>query len=189
MGADLTPEEFVKAFGDLSPDDRLRLTLIERPLLWGTSFGKGDLLNESICRTLLGRRRCPREVPVVAYLVEVMRSLASHGREREKRMVLSAEPGEFTSPTSSGFGSMPRAASPEDALIEKEEAAEAITMEVMLALFEDDAEATAVLRGLEDGLKGKPLRDRTGLDQVRLDYARKRIKRALIARFPGGWRR
>jgi len=189
VSADLSPEEFRTAFEGLSPDNRLKLTLIERPLLRGTSFRSNDILNEAVCRTLLGRRRCPREVPVMAFLVEVMRSIASHEREREKRMVSSSEVGEFGTPAPVGLGAMSRAASAEDMLIEMEEAAGAITMKDILALFEDDAEATAVLRGLDNDLKGKGLRERTGLDQGRLDYAKKRIKKVLLARFPEGWRR
>lgn len=189
MSVDLDPEEFRAAVDALSPDDRLKLTLIERPFLRGTSLRKDDLLNEAVCRTLLGKRNCPRHVPVMAFLIKVMRSLASHERTRRKKEASTDDVEAVEARVASGLGTLPRAASAEEALIEAQERAEDIGMDDILALFEDDAEATAVLRGLNEDLKGKGLRERTGLDQGRLDYAKKRIKKVLLARYPNGWRR
>ncbi|MGT2488190.1 hypothetical protein ACU4GA_24135 [Methylobacterium oryzae CBMB20] len=82
MGDDLSPEEFGAAYCDLSRDDRKKLVVIAKRLCGGTTLNPGDLLNEAICRTLLGTRQCGRELNIVAYLVGVMRSLVSHERER-----------------------------------------------------------------------------------------------------------
>ncbi len=58
MGDDLSPEEFGAAYRDLSRDDRKKLVVIAKRLCGGTTLNPGDLLNEAICRTLLGTRQC-----------------------------------------------------------------------------------------------------------------------------------
>lgn len=189
MGADLDPTEFGAAFEALSRDDRLKLTLIERSFLGGTTLRTGDLLNEAVCRTLLGRRNCPRHVPVMAFLVETMRSLCSHERAKAKKSVSAADIEAVEARVQVGSGVLPRAPSAEDALIEAQETRETIEMDEILAMFADDKEARDVLDGLGQGLKGKELRDHAGLDQGRLDYAKKRIRKVLFARFSNGWGR
>ncbi len=52
--------------------------------------------------------------------------------------------------------------------------------------FEDDPEAQLVLMGWAEGLRGAPLREATGLDQARLDYAAKRIRTRMRKLYPQG---
>lgn len=186
MGDDLSPEEFGDAYRNLSRDDREKLGFFAKRFCGGTTLSPGDLLNEAVCRTLLGRRQCGRELNVVAYLVGVMRSLVSHERERQRRSVSTDDAEEVDAHMRARLGEKPRAGSLEDAIIEAQERAR--TVVEVFEMFRDRPEELAVLEALREGLSGKALRERTGLDQGDLDYAKKRIRKALSLRYPKGWR-
>jgi hypothetical protein len=64
----------------LSSEDKVRLRLLERMRLGGTDYSEGMLLHDAMCQALLGERRCPRKLSMVAFLAMTMRSLASHRR-------------------------------------------------------------------------------------------------------------
>lgn len=174
----LRADEIGPAFDGLSGDDKLKLYAIEWHLLGGTGLGKGDLLREAICRALDGERNCPRDIPFMAFLVMAMKSIASHAREKHRRTVACADPPEPTSMDGSGAATTP---SPEDALVA------ASVLHEIHAHFEDDEEATLVLMGWAEGLRGKALREETGLDQAALDYAAKRIRAVARKLYPEGW--
>ena len=69
----------------LSPENRLKLYEIERIALRGTDLSPGDLLHEALCAAIMGDRKCPRDVPFMAFIVQTMRSIASHHREKRRR--------------------------------------------------------------------------------------------------------
>lgn len=175
----LRPDEIGPAFDGLSHDDKMKLDAIETIRRRGTGFGKGELLREALCRALDGDRKCPRDVPIMAFLVMTMKSIASHDREQRRRVVAMADPPE---PAQAGATDPPLAPSPEDEAI-----AESVRREIY-AHFENDEEATLVLMGWADGLRGKALREATGLDQAALDYAAKRIRAVARTRYPDGWK-
>lgn len=174
----LRADEIGPAFDGLSGDENLKLYAVEAILRRGTAFGKGDLLREAICRALDGERRCPRDVPFMAFLVMTMKSIASHARKKERRTVACAEPPEPTSMDRSGAVT---ARSPEDEVV--------ITsaLDEIYAHFKDDEEALLVLMGWAEGLRGKALREATGLDQAALDYVGKRIRTGARKLYPDGW--
>ena len=162
----LQADEIGPAFDGLSRDDKLKLGVIEARLLSGTGLGKGDLVHEAVCLALTGLRNCPRHVPFMAFLVMTMKSIASHAREKHRREVVSDDPPAAASADSDAAV----APSPEDMLDA------ASVLGEIYAHFENDEEATLVLMGWAEGLRGKALREQTGLDQAALDYAAKRIR-------------
>ena len=81
----LSVDEFLAGINGLSNDDHIKLAGIEKWFLGGTGFQRGELLHEAICRTLLGQRHCPKDVPVMAFLIETMRSVSGHSRDRQKK--------------------------------------------------------------------------------------------------------
>ena len=81
----LDAEEFGAAVDGLTAEDKLKLTEIEKIHLRGTDLKKGDLLHEAVCAGVLGDRKCPRRVPVMAFIVKSMQSIASHRREKHAR--------------------------------------------------------------------------------------------------------
>ena len=101
--AHLTPEEAAGRIDLLSEEDRVRLRVMERWRLGGTDFAERMLLHEAMCQTILGERRCPRDLPMVAFLAMTMRSLASHRRSELGRQV------PFDENVSAETGTTPRA--------------------------------------------------------------------------------
>ncbi|WP_338702070.1 sigma-70 family RNA polymerase sigma factor (plasmid) [Bradyrhizobium sp. 26S5] len=175
----LSSEELIGAFEALSPDDKLKLAAIEAIKVRGTRFAQGELVHEALCRALTADRNCPRDVPFMAFLVETMRSIASHDREAWRRT--QALPDGDAAGSAEAASSAP---SPEDDLVQREDA-EAIR--AIQDCFNDDPEAQLVLLGWQEDLRGAALRDATGLDQGQIDYAIKRIRMKMRKTYPDGW--
>ena len=174
----LRTDEIGRAFDDLSPDDKLKLGVIEMTLLSGTGLEKGDLLQEAVYRALDGDRKCPRGVSFMAFLVMTMKSVASHARTENSRTVVTADPA--ASADAAGIG-LTAPCSPEDL------ASSASVVEEIYSHFEDDEEASLVLLGWAEGLRGRDLREATGLNQGDLDYAIRRIRTRMRKLYPTGW--
>jgi DNA-directed RNA polymerase specialized sigma24 family protein len=176
----LSAEDLIAAFEGLSPDDKLKLAAIEAIKTGGTRFGRGELVHEAVCRALTGDRNCPRDVPFMAFLVETMRSISHHDRAQRRRTKTLVGEGS----TDSNAGSPATGPSPEDDLMEKQEAA---AVQAIHRVFDDDPEAQLILMGWQDELRGAALRDATGLDQGQIDYASKRIRTKMKKTYPNGW--
>jgi DNA-directed RNA polymerase specialized sigma24 family protein len=178
----LTPEEALERLHSLSPGELRKLLLIEERRLAGTDFSQGMLYQEAVCQVILGERRCPREVPLVAFLAQSMRSVASHRRKALSRQI----------PTSrtDGSGNLVELQiatdqlDPEEALIERE-AADVVGE--IYTLLEGDDDAQLTIMAIVDGKKGKELRDELGITQADFDYIMKRIRRAVAKKYPKGW--
>lgn len=170
----LSSDEISAAFDALSPDDKLKLGAIETIRRSGTEFAPGELTQEAVCRSLAGERKCPRDVPFMAFMANTMRSIASHAHA-----ALSAASAKHGNPDG-----CPDPPTPEDSLLQKEAAKQ---VQAIYGHFEDDSEAQLVLMGWADGLRGKELREATDLDQPALDYAIKRIRKNMRKLYPDGW--
>ena len=185
----LTAEEVLAAFEALSPDDKRKLIVIERKFLGGSGRQRGELYREALCRALLGERHCPRALPIIAFLIQTMRSIASHDRERQSKQT-SLDPGDVAMAEASRLS--PGLASdqldPEEHLLATENAAAADTVAKIQGHFEGDEQCQMVLLGWAEGLRGKDLRDFVDVDQVRLDYLGKKIRRKMNKLYPNGWR-
>lgn len=172
----LSIDEIQTVLSHLTADEMLKLSLIERRLVGGTSFSKGDLVHEAICKGLLGHRKWPRDVPTMAWIVQTMKSLASHARSAEQS-AQQAEP-------DVALALAAPAPTPEEAAARTEAGAAIAAITAALA---DDEEAQLVLLGWADGLRGKPLRELVGCDQAKLDYAIKRVRQKAMFLYPDGW--
>lgn len=177
----LAPEEVFEQLELLSPDDKIRLRIIERRRRDGTDFRQGELYHDAVCRALIGKRRCPVGLPLIAFVAQTMRSLASHRRAQLKRARLVANNGH--SGDVPGQHLLTNQHNPEAALIEQEDT------DVVAGIYEcleGDDEAQLVIMALAHGKKGKELRDELGIDQATYDYAMRRIKKAVKKKFPEG---
>lgn len=175
VGDRLTVDEIRTAIDHLTADDMLKLHLIERRLLGGTDLSKGDLIQEAICRALLGDRHWPRGEPVMACIVQTMKSLASHARDAV-RGAHEAEP-------EVALTASPAAPIPDEGMVQSDRKS---AVDAISAALADDEPAQLVLLGWTDGLRGKPLRDLVGCDQAALDYAIKRLRRKAMILYPDG---
>jgi hypothetical protein len=178
----LATEEVLEKLDSISDDDLRRLRLIERRRRGGTNFAENELYFEAVCQAVVGERRCPKGVSLVAFLAQSMRSIASHRREALARTDSLTE--------GDGRGKAERqvrsdALDPEALLMEKQ------SEDVIKAIYEaleGDEEAQLAVIAISGQNRGKALRDEIGVDQAGYDYIMKRIKRTLAKKFPDGFR-
>lgn len=87
-----TPGEVRRFISRLRGPDLVRLAVLAR--VWATGLRQhdaDDLLNEALDRVLSGRRPWPIDVPLPAFLSQVMRSIASQWRQENRREPLKEE--------------------------------------------------------------------------------------------------
>ena len=158
--------------------DLLRLKVIAR--LHGRSLPPdvswADLLQEAFARVLDGSRTIPPDVPPVAFLAGVMRSIkAEHWRRRrratEQQPVLATEYQIVAPETAEACDPQP---DPERWLIAAQQ------LEAIGLLFAQDPMALQIISGLGDGLTAEEIRRTLGLSKTNYDSARKRMRRTLI---------
>ncbi|MGY3038314.1 hypothetical protein ACVIIV_007484 [Bradyrhizobium sp. USDA 4354] len=184
----LTYDEVVSALDGLTPLDFARLDAIERRYLGGTDFAEGDLLQEAMCSALFEEKRCPRITRFMAFLVQSMRNIAGHRRIRLEQQVPVEDV--TTAERKSKFELKASGPSPEDVAIRVEQDRRA--SEVCAALnvhYGADEEMSMVLLGWDNDMRGEALRDFLGVDQARLDYVIKKIRRIARREYPKGWQR
>jgi hypothetical protein len=182
----LAYEEVLAALDGLTPLDLARLSDIERGHLGGTDFADGELLQEAIDFAVCEEKRCPRSVSFIAFLAQSMRNIAGRRRVALMRQVLPEDAevgdGKHKSPLRDA------GPSPEEAVIQAEQARRA--SEVWAKLnpeYSSDEEMGMVLLGWENDMRGEALRDFVGIDQARLDYVIKKIRRIARRAYPKGW--
>jgi DNA-directed RNA polymerase specialized sigma24 family protein len=178
----LDSEDISEAFD--SPENKLKLDEIERIALRGTDLSPGDLLHEALSAAIMGDRKCPRDVPFMAFIVQTMRSIASHHREKRRRESADGGAAQEAQEARPVFSTV--TSDPEQMLIERESED---TVGAIHDCFEGDEQAQMVVLGWSEGYRGKELRDFVGVDQAALDYATKRIRRSMTKRYPNGWKK
>lgn len=171
------------------------------------------IVSDAIYASLIGRRRCPRDLPVAVFLFGVMKSLAWSARKTVKAAEEKAAEAKSDGrahlrativpfPTSPSGEANPieeardSASDPEQALLDREDEAEAArvgeaakaAVRMLNENFASDYEVQLCLAGMMEGLTGKELRGFVGVDQAGLDHAKKKIRRADQKLFPRGWR-
>lgn len=190
----LTYDEVVSALDGLTPLDLARLDAIERRHLEGTDFADGDLLQEAVCSAVFEEKTCPRSILFIAFLAQSMRNIASRRRKRLQKQVApeDARTDDGGRKTSDGKSKSPlkdAGPNPEQGMMEAEQDRRASEVWTVLnAHFGADEEMSMVLLGWENDMRGEELRDFVGIDQARLDYVIKKIRRIGRREYPRGWR-
>lgn len=162
----IAPTQTALALNLVSEIDLLRLKSIARLHARGLpgAVTWEDLLQEAMTRMLVGKRVRPVEVPMVAFLAGVMRSLrADHIRRRHRH----AEPhatSELLDPS----------ADPERALMAADE------IEKIRRLFSADPIALAIIGGMADGQDAEQICRNSNISRRDYDSARKRMRRCLL---------
>ena len=156
------------AQGLVTRTDLLRLKAIARLHARGLPgwVSWTDLLQEAFARTLEGRRRLPPDVPIVAFIAEVMRSLRTDHLREAHRAALHARRLEGAPPLSGE--------QPEERVAAQQQLAR------IYALFADDRQALQVIQGLGAGLAPAEICIASGMTATDYDSTRKRIRRALL---------
>jgi len=158
-----SPAEFARVVGRLAASDRRRLELIARARAGGLAATDWrDLLQESVARTLEGSRRWPRTVPIIAFLAQTMRSIASEQRQRGSECEVDAEA---------------VAAAPQEDPHRIAEASDQLRH--IQARFAGDDKVRAFIEGLQKGETARETQGRTGMTATEYDAARKRFWRGV----------
>jgi len=159
----------------VSKVDLMRLKVLARMHARGlpSEFGWSDLLQEAFARVLDGSRTIPKDVPTVAFLAEVMRSIKSEYWKRTQRHTQTLRSLQAANPNKAATLA-DSAPNPERMLIAVEEV---LAIE---KLFAGDAPARQVIAGLYDGLSPNEICTRLALSTTDYESIRKRIRRALL---------
>lgn len=167
----LSIEEVNRLLSRLRQADLLRLAALAQT--WVSGCPRRDateLLHEALARALSGDRPWPADVPLPAFLSQVMRSIASQWRHEDRREPLandtetladnrrSASASEFTDLT-----------------------------ERMRAMLQEDAPALGIFEHLLAQTSRKDARSQLGIDETGYDTARRRMIRTLQHQFSPGW--
>lgn len=183
----LCPEDVMAAAKALPEADKIKLDAIESVMRRNTGFREGELLHEVFCRVWLGKRRCPRKTPVIAFLIEAMKSISGHDREaRKKTRTLSAVPREGAALVPATEIALDVEQAMQKTLVREARGVE--TIDDILELFDDDDEAQYLIMGWADGKRGADLYEATGLDRAGCERVAKRIRKKMRSLYPDGYK-
>ena len=179
-----TRDEIAAALRCLSDADLRRLERIARIRVAGLhAVDWQDLFHEAIIRLLDRSRRWPREVPLVVFLRETMRSIASDHWRRLKAPVVVSE-SEANTDSVTGDGIVGNAA---DWTTQPERSASAgQVLEKIEREFADDADALQVIDGMARGKSPQAIQDEACMNATRYASTQRRIRRRLARMFPDG---
>ena len=141
-----------------------------------------DLLQEAIVRTLDGTRKWPKQLSLVVFLRETMRSIASDYWRRRKITPVVAE-SQF--PNSLPIGERTFLDTVMDPTADPErDAAASETLARIDKAFADDLEALHVLSGMALGKSPWEIQEEGNIDTRRYASIQRRIRRTLAKEFP-----
>lgn len=172
----LRPAESALALKLVSESELLRLKTIARLYARGLppDVSWEDLLQEAITRVLIGARRQPKGLAVVAFLAGIMRSLSSeHWRRvtgRRGRMGSVAQPIEG----SRELDVRDPSPGPERATIARQQ------LLAIEQLFADDPVVLKIIAGMAEKQSAGQIRKATGISSTEYESARKRMRRTLL---------
>jgi DNA-directed RNA polymerase specialized sigma24 family protein len=173
----LTPAQVALALNLISRMDFLRLKAIARLHARGLppDVSWDDLLQEAFTRAMVGSRRKPQGVAMVAFLAGIMRSLRAEHWRRARGGPASRETLRIDHQDLSRTGELRDSASDlEQALLAREQ------IEAIERLFAGDPVALGILAGLAEGRSAAQIRAGMGISKTVYDSARKRMRRTLL---------
>lgn len=175
---ELRPAETVVALGMVSRIELLRLKTIARVYARGLppDVAWDDLLQEALTRIILGARRQPEGVTMVAFVAGIMRSL----KGEHWRRVLKGSAGRGAVRIDR-IGDGPRevdlrdpAPGPERSLSAQQE------LRAIERLFADDPVVLKIISSLGEGLSAEQIRAALRISKTDYNTARKRMRRTLL---------
>ena len=176
-----TQKECAAALRQLSDEDYERLEKIARLRVTGLhAVAWRDLLHEAIERLLDGRRQWPRNVPLIVFLRETMRSIASDHWRRLHHSVVVTEA--VIGADGESNGRAVANAIDETAQPERRASAEE-TLDRIEKAFEGDGEALRVLAAKAGGREPQEIQQEIGMNETQYASILRRIRQRLLASF------
>jgi RNA polymerase sigma-70 factor (ECF subfamily) len=169
---DHTTVDVARALHALSDADLVRLKALAR--LWSRGlpggFGWADVLNEAIVRVLDGSRPWPPDVPLLAFLSGVMRSICDDLWRRARREPVVDDLADLVVSVEGTSPDAERTLAAAQALAEVHQ------------LFAADPCALKIIAGIGEGLSAREICQLYGMSERDYNTARKRMRRALLRR-------
>ena len=175
--------ECVSALNRLSEADLRRLEQIARLRSLGLSdLDWRDLLQEAVTRLLDGSRRWPRNISLVVFLRETMRSIVSDYWRRRRSSVILLESDLLRAEDAEHSDIIGNAQDP--TRNPEREAAAAETLARVTEIFQDDCEARTVIAGMAYGKSPKEIQEEASMTPRQYATTQRRIRRNLHRAFP-----
>jgi len=179
-------ESIDDALSSLSDMDLVRLREASSFYCIPSRYTSDELLNQTFRKVLDGSRTYKKEVNILAFLIEIMRSLASSDCKSQKRKPecrLDPERPKEHDPSTEA----PSIGKSPEELIESRENV-AIIKESVLKLFDDKPDIKDVVEAIMEEMTRQEIKELMGLDDTGYDTIRKYIRRRLQKAFPEGWK-
>lgn len=171
LDATLSLEEVSRIFGRMRQPDLLRLAALAGA--WSKGLPRRDatdLMNEALARVLSGQRPWPADTPMMAFLSQVMRSIASQWRREDCREPLLED----------------RDERPAGGTLEGEIEINELVKKIRHALRSDEL-ALGIFEHCLLQSSRKTARAALDLDETGYDTTRRRMIRTLQREFNPGW--
>ena len=174
----LRPAEVALALNLITRMDFLRLKAVARLHARGLppDVSWDDLLQEAFTRALVGSRRKPHSVPMVAFLAGIMRSLRTEHWRRVRGGPASCETMRIDHQRDLSRAAELRdpASDIEQSLLASEQ------IEALERLFAGDLVVLGIIAGLAEGRSAAQIRSAMGISKTDYDSGRKRLRRTLL---------
>jgi RNA polymerase sigma-70 factor (ECF subfamily) len=175
VAVDNTTVDIARAIHSLSDADLVRLKALARLWARGLPGGVGwaDVLHEAIARALDGSRKWPPDVPILAFLSGIMRSICDDQWRRARRELEVLVRGEDLADLCAS-GDEVKSPSPERVV------AAAQSLAAIDRLFACDPLALKIIAGLAEGLTATEICKLHRMSERQYDTTRRRMRRALL---------
>ncbi|NOT15290.1 MAG: sigma-70 family RNA polymerase sigma factor [Methylotenera sp.] len=171
----LSVSDFKEEINALSDVHWMKLGRSAEYLSWGLAIEGQDLLNLAICKSLEGKRKCPRGVNLIVFICRVMQSLVSAYLKKRMHDPL-ANAIEVIAEEESLLEDIdlrPSIDTPEEILIAKQ------TLEKINQVLSGDETIEMVFMAQLDGYSPKDIQSLLGLNSVQYASTLKAIRRKL----------
>ena len=173
----LTNLEIKSLIQGLSSANILRLGQIARKYVYRSLMDADEILSEAIVVTASGQRKVPRNVSLIAFLAETMRSIASNEVRKIRKKLTPIDDDPENDPILN--------IADKNIHIEYEVAANQ-EIEHIYELFKNDEDVTFLLMAKYDGLSPDEICEMGNWDRTKYNSVQKRLRRGLNQRFPNG---
>jgi DNA-directed RNA polymerase specialized sigma24 family protein len=181
----LTQTEIDEEISSISDAGWIRLRKVAVKYSYGR-INPDDLLQEAFLSALEGRRKCPKDIDIIKFLAEAMRSLSSSEIKSLKskpalQIISTSEDNDNQSTDIPDLGP-----TSEQIVISGQESVE--IKSTILSLFSDDEIAQVIVEGDMEGMASSEIQDISGLDKKAFASKRRLIRRRIDRAFPEGWK-
>lgn len=172
----LSRQELEEAIGAFSNADWMRLRSVAQ-LYAIYPVEPEDMVQEALCRAIAGTRNCPKDVSVVRFFAEAIRSIAHDELQKVEHQRDEVSVHDETIENPDAIIPLEPGPTAEERMISNEQSRG--TENQLLELFESDEKAQLIVMGMLGGTEGAELKEITGLDQTGFSSKRRYVRRNL----------